>query len=199
MMKVLNQKIDVEMMNTPIVVNIFGGPGSGKSTTAAGVFSLLKLHKIETELITEFAKDLVWEERSHTFKNQHYLFGKQHHRLWRIGDKVDVMVTDSPIFLSVVYRKELYSDAFRKVVLEEFNAYNNINFFLKRTNTYNEVGRNQNKNEAKQIDREIIRDLDKYNIDYFVVNVDVSTTNKITEQILRLFNKKIRFRLDKIN
>ena len=197
-MKVLNQKVDVDQMNLPIVVNLFGGPGCGKSTTAAMVFSLLKLHDVETELITEFAKDLVWEERSHTFKNQHYLFGKQHHRLWRIGDKVDVMVTDSPIFLSVVYRKELYSDAFRKVVIEEFNAYNNMNFFLKRTKTYNELGRNQTKKEAKQIDREIIRDLDKHDVDYFVINVDISAPNLITEKVLHLFNKEIKFKLNKV-
>ena len=198
MMRVLNLKTDVDMMNYPIVVNLFGGPGTGKSTIASAVFSLLKLHNIETELITEFAKDLVWEERFHTFKNQHYLFGKQQHRLWRVGNKVDVMVTDSPIFLSVVYRKELYSDAFRKVVIEEFNAYNNINFFLKRTKSYNEVGRNQNKEEANQIDREIIKDLDKYNIDYFVVNVNISTPNLITERILYLFNKEIKFKLNKV-
>ena len=198
MMRVLNLKTDVDMMNYPIVVNLFGGPGTGKSTIASAVFSLLKLHNIETELITEFAKDLVWEERFHTFKNQHYLFGKQQHRLWRVGNKVDVMVTDSPIFLSVVYRKELYSDAFRKVVIEEFNAYNNINFFLKRAKSYNEIGRNQDKKEAAQIDREIIKDLDKHNIDYFVVDVNVLTPNLITEKILYLFNKEIKFKLNKV-
>jgi hypothetical protein len=194
MMRVLNLNTDVEMMNTPIVINLFGGPCCGKSTISAGVFSLLKLHSIETELITEFAKDLVWEERFRTFKNQHYLFGKQHHHLWRIGDKVDVMVTDSPIFLSLVYRKELYSDAFRKVVLEEFNAYNNINFFLNRTKAYNETGRNQNEKEAKQIDKEIMKDLDEHNIDYFVINSDFIAPNRITETILHLFNKKIKIK-----
>lgn len=198
MMKVLNLNTDVEMTNTPIVINLFGGPGCGKSTTAAAVFSLLKLHSVETELITEFAKDLVWEERFHTFKNQHYLFGKQHHRLWRVGDKVDVMVTDSPIFLSLVYRKELYSDVFRKVVLEEFNAYNNINFFLNRIKPYNEVGRNQTKKEAKQIDREIIKDLDKHSIDYFIINSDIMAPNLITEKILHLFNKEIKYKLNTV-
>ena len=198
MMKVLNLNTDVEMTNTPIVINLFGGPGCGKSTTAAAVFSLLKLHSVETELITEFAKDLVWEERFHTFKNQHYLFGKQHHRLWRVGDKVDVMVTDSPIFLSLIYRKELYSDAFRKVVLEEFNAYNNINFFLNRIKPYNEVGRNQTKKEAKQIDREIIKDLDKHSIDYFIINSDIMAPNLITEKILHLFNKEIKYKLNTV-
>ncbi len=168
------------------------------STTAAAVFSLLKLHGVETELITEFAKDLVWEERFHTFKNQYYLFGKQQHRLWRVSGKVDVMVTDSPIFLSVVYKKELYSDAFRKVVIEEFNSYNNMNFFLNRTKSYNEVGRNQNEKEAKLLDREIIKDLDKHNIDYFIINSDVLAPNLITERVLHLFNKEIKIKLDTV-
>jgi len=198
MMKVLNPSVDVDMKNYPIVINLLAGAGAGKSTIAAAVFSLLKLHDVETELITEFAKDLVWEERFYTFKNQHYMFGKQQHRLWRVAGKVDVMVTDSPIFLSVVYRKELYSDAFRKVVIEEFNAYNNINFFLKRVKSYNEVGRNQNKEEAEKIDKEIIRDLDKHDIDYFCINSDFTAPNLITEKILHLFDKEIKFKLNEI-
>jgi adenylylsulfate kinase-like enzyme len=32
MMKVLNLNTDVETMSTPIVVNLLGGAGSGKST-----------------------------------------------------------------------------------------------------------------------------------------------------------------------
>ncbi len=44
-----------------LVVNLLGGPGSGKSTTAADVFARLKWQDINCELVTEFAKDLVWE------------------------------------------------------------------------------------------------------------------------------------------
>ena len=191
MMRVLNLNTDVEMMNIPIVVNLFGGPSTGKSTTAAGVFSLLKLHNINTELVTEFAKDLVWEERFRTFKNQHYLFSKQQHRLWRIRDKVDVIITDSPILLSVVYKQELSSDIFKQFVLEEFNSYNNMNFFLNRSKQYNKVGRNQNEQEAKRLDKEIIKVLDKHNINYFVVGGDFTAQNRIVESILSLFNNII--------
>jgi hypothetical protein len=197
-MKVLNLNTDVEMMNTPIVVNLFGGPCCGKSSIAAGVFSLLKLHNIEAELITEFAKDLVWEERYHTFKNQHYLFSKQQHRLWRVSDKVDVMVIDSPILLSVVYRQELSSDIFKQFVVEEFNYYNNMNFFLNRTKQYHEVGRNQNEQEAKKLDKDIIKVLDKYDIDYFVIDGNFSAPNKIVESVLRVFNKEIKFKLNTV-
>ena len=44
-----------------LVVNLFGVPGAGKSTGAAYIFSKLKLVGINAELITEFAKDKVWE------------------------------------------------------------------------------------------------------------------------------------------
>lgn len=195
MMRVLNLNVDVDVMNTPIVINLFGGPACGKSTTSAAVFSLLKLHDIETELVTEFAKDLVWEERFKTFKNQHYLFSKQQHRLWRVSDKVDVIVSDSPILLSIVYRQELSSDIFKQFVLEEFNSYNNINFFLNRTKQYHEVGRNQNEQAAKKLDKEIIKILDKHDINYFIINGDFAAPNRIIENILHLFNKKIKVKL----
>lgn len=37
-----------------IIVNLFGTPGAGKSTGAAYVFSQLKMHGINCELVTEF-------------------------------------------------------------------------------------------------------------------------------------------------
>jgi len=45
-----------------IVVNFFAPPGHGKSTFAALVFSKLKMLGVNCELVSEFAKDMVWEE-----------------------------------------------------------------------------------------------------------------------------------------
>ena len=42
------------------IINIFGNPGSGKSTIAAYLFTELKSRNIEVELVTETAKDLVY-------------------------------------------------------------------------------------------------------------------------------------------
>jgi uridine kinase len=42
-----------------LIVNIYGMPSAGKSTTAAGVFSELKWLNIDCELATEYAKDKV--------------------------------------------------------------------------------------------------------------------------------------------
>ena len=72
-----------------VVVNIFGGAGVGKSTVSAELFAKLKKKGLEVEYVTEFAKDLVWEKRDETFKDQAYIFGKQYHRIFRVIDKVD--------------------------------------------------------------------------------------------------------------
>lgn len=47
-----------------IIINLYGSPGSGKSTAAAYIFSKLKMKGVECELVTEVAKDLVWDENS---------------------------------------------------------------------------------------------------------------------------------------
>ena len=88
-----------------IIVNLFGVPGAGKSTGAAYIFSQLKMKGINAELITEFAKDKVWENNEKVFKNQLYLFGKQSFRISRVQDEVDVIVTDSPLLLSILYNQ----------------------------------------------------------------------------------------------
>ena len=44
------------------VINLFAGPGTGKSTTAAGLFYKMKSKGYMVELVTEFAKDLVYQE-----------------------------------------------------------------------------------------------------------------------------------------
>jgi hypothetical protein len=184
-------------MERPIVTNIFGGPGLGKSTTSAGVFCLLKLHDIEVEYVDEFCKGLVWEERDFTFKNQLYLFTKQQHRIWRAADKVDVVVTDSPVLLSCVYRKEMSSDAFKQVVLETHNMHNNMNFLLTREKKYHTVGRNQTKEEAINLDNEIKEMLETYKVPYEVISGTYEATNKIAEKVLDKFGKELMFRLQK--
>ena len=49
-------------MKNTLVVNLFGGPGCGKSTLMAGIFHQLKLKGYDCEMVTEFMKDLVWEK-----------------------------------------------------------------------------------------------------------------------------------------
>jgi len=66
-----------------IVINLIGSPGVGKSTFASYLFFKLKNYGFNCELVSEFAKELVWEERNETFKDELYIFGKQQHRFFR--------------------------------------------------------------------------------------------------------------------
>ena len=101
------------------VINLFGQPGAGKSTGAAYIFSQLKLRGINAELVTEFAKDKVYEETKEVFNNQIYIFGKQYFRMSRIAKKVDVIITDSPLLLSSFYTSgESYDKELNDLVLK---------------------------------------------------------------------------------
>lgn len=89
------------------VINLIGGPGAGKSTTAAGVFFLLKLLNVRCELVTEFAKELTYDENWSDLKRQLYVTAEQERRQRRLVDKVDFIVTDSPLLLGVFARETL--------------------------------------------------------------------------------------------
>jgi hypothetical protein len=148
-----------------IVVNLFAGPGSGKSTTCAGVFAKLKLAGINCEMALEYAKDKVWEESNKVLDDQIYVFGKQLHRIFRLKDKVDVVITDSPILLSIIYDKT-GNKYFSDLVLNQFNNFDNRNYFIERTTVYNPKGRLQTEDEAKEIDKVLLDLLKDCNIEY---------------------------------
>lgn len=132
-----------------LVVNLFGAPGAGKSTGAAYVFSKLKLAGINAELVTEFAKDKVWEESKAVFQNQAYIFGKQYFRISRLQDKVDVVITDSPLLLSSFYSSDqTLGMEFDSLVTKVFNSYHSMNVFINRVKPYNPAGRFQNETES---------------------------------------------------
>ena len=151
-----------------LVVNLLGGPGIGKSTLAAEIFVYLKKSGVECEYITEYAKDKTWEDSQKTLSNQIYVFGKQHHKMFRVNDKVEVMICDSPLLISIVYGDVQNEDNFYKLIIDEFNKFNNINFYLKRDTVYDPIGRNQTEEEAKKIDNKIEDILNENNIDFSI-------------------------------
>ena len=175
-------------MKDTIVCNLYGGPGTGKSTTAAGVFSELKLSDINAELVTEYAKDKVWEGSHSILEYQIYVFGKQLLRIQRLLGKVDVIVTDSPLLLSVVYGKK-ESQEFQDLVISEYNKMNNLDVYLLRGKKYNESGRLQTENQARILDGTIKLLLDMYAPEYRRVVADRAAIQHVSALILNQFNE----------
>ena len=166
------------------VINLFAPPGSGKSTTAAGVFYDLKSAGVNAELAGEYAKDLVWSGRQRCLSDQLYVFGKQHHRVYRLQQDCDVVVMDSPILLGLAYADH-YPQCFKDTVHWAFNQYDNLNFYINRVKKYNPKGRNQTEAESDAKGLEIKALLSGYNVRYTTVNGDDHGRDFIVSQVLK--------------
>ena len=176
-----------------IVVNLFGVPGAGKSTGAAYIFSNLKMRGINAELVTEFAKDMVWENNTEVFKNQAYIFGTQSFRISRCQDKVDVIVTDCPLFLTAFYNKSpILGKQFNDVVFNVFNSYNNVNFFIDRVKDYNPIGRLQTEKEAQALREPMLKMLKDYNVDFTTIDGTFKGYDLIVEQISEIAKENMK-------
>ena len=178
-------------MKKPLVVNLFGVPGAGKSTGAATVFAELKKAGINAELVTEFAKDKTWEHNMMALDCQEYVFGKQSYRLCRCRNNVEVIVTDSPLPLTLIYNKNPALDYnFDKVVMNVFNTYNNYNYYIHRVKPYNPRGRNQTEAESNAL-KEPIKDLlANYKIKYKEVTGDDIGYQFIIKDVLKEITNK---------
>ena len=168
-----------------IVINLFAGPGSGKSTTCAGIFAKLKLAGINCEMALEYAKDKVWESSYEVLDDQIYVFGKQLHRIFRLKDKVEVVITDSPLLLSILYDKT-ENPYLRDLVLDQFGKFDNRNYFIHRDTDYNPKGRLQTESEAKEIDKVLINLLNRFEVDYKMVDKEEAAEiifNEIMEEL----------------
>lgn len=145
------------MSTLPRIINFYAGPGTGKSTTATALFSELKQLGINCEYVSEYAKDATWERRGpKVFEAQEYLFGKQHFRMARVSDEVDIIITDSPILLTCVYMPVGFGmPSLVPTVKEAYGLYDNLDIFLERNKPYNPKGRNQTLEQAKELDGRI--------------------------------------------
>jgi len=165
-------------MKKTIVINILGGPGVGKTTIASELFSLLKKKGYEVENVSEFAKELVWENRSAAFNDRLYMHAEQNHRLIQMNNHLDFIITDSPLILTSIYNhyylKKVYPNSYNKmideVVKQTWSLYNNKVFLLPRVSDYHNLGRRENEKEAKDIDVLISKYLKANKIKYTAIN-----------------------------
>jgi hypothetical protein len=178
------------------IINLYGGPGTGKSTISSEIFSILKKEGFNTELVREFAKDVVYEENHNQLNNQFYISAIQQKRMvdvikyYQDRNEDAIIVTDSPIIMGIFYNSNDKNKYLNKCIIQEFkkpNGYEvaNINIFLNRVEEYNPYGRTHSEEEAKKLDKKILKKLKK--IDPNLLYVDVTKdTAKFIFQLLKL-------------
>lgn len=148
------------------IINLYCGPGGGKSTNAAFLFYLLKAEGKNSELVREYVKDWAWENRKISTYDQLYFLGKQIRRESMLYGKVDWIVSDSPVMMNLYYAQKYctlsLSEGVRAGTLSFYqqaaeDGHKHIHVLLKRTKPYSSDGRYQSEAEAVEIDAELRR------------------------------------------
>lgn len=154
------------------VINLFGGPGVGKTTTYLGLSYELKRRGLSFEAVDEYAKKAVWEGREDILADQLYILAKQNKQLVRLIGKVDIVVNEAPIINGMAYTPENYYSSFGPFVREVWNSYDNMSFLIERRFDYDPVGRYQDEQGAIEVDFRVKELLDSEGIPHISVGAD---------------------------
>lgn len=171
-----------------VVVNFWGGPGSGKSSLTGGLFYNLKTkHLIRSEMAREIAKVLVWDGRHKMLQQQGLVTALQKQEIDIVHDHVNVVICDSPILLGSIYAPKHYPQSYHDFLLWQHNQYDNINIVVNRNKPFDPNGRMHNEEEAADAHLEIIQLLNKNGFAYFETTSDglEEVTAYVVEQIRR--------------
>ena len=177
------------------IINLFGGPGIGKSSIAAGLTYKLKKRHISCDAPYEFPKVLAWDKNKEAIGDQLYVVANQHRGIAKSFGKVKYIIVDSPILLSLVYKNyynnsetypaKLYGKEFDDLIIFMNNYYSSVNIVLKRSEegVHNDKERYQNLEESINLDNAIKAKLEEFQIPYIEVEVNKGSVNKILEII----------------
>jgi hypothetical protein len=175
------------------VINLYGGPGTGKSTSAAYLYYLLKQGGRNVEMVREYVKDWAWEGRKIGDFDQLYFLGKQSRKESMLFDKVDFIVTDSPIAMSSFYAKLYNPEVIAKPITMAVRAYYDLSIakkhrhwhvFLARSKVYNPSGRFQTEAQAKVMDVQLKTELQSLGMDITDCDTDEQALKQLYQHII---------------
>jgi nicotinamide riboside kinase len=151
-------------MNKTTIINLYGGPSAGKSTSAAYLYFLLKITGFNVELVREYVKEWIWDERKFSQYDQVYFLGKQIRRESLLLNKVEFIVTDAPVMMNLMYAEKycgkFISAGVREATINYYeqakeDKFNHVHILLNRSKPYQSEGRFQSEKEAIEIDTEV--------------------------------------------
>ena len=177
------------MNDKKYVVNFFAGPGAGKSTTAAKLFGEIKSRKvIKCELVTEYAKELVYSNQVKILTDYpDLIFATQRKRLNDALGVVDLVIMDTSLIFSTLYH-DIKSEHLINYIYETYRSYNNINIFVNRDDSsFEDYGRIHNEEESKLYDEIMADVVSVYDFPVIYHNVKDDIKN-LTDKILKIVN-----------
>ena len=144
-----------------IKINLYGAPSSGKTTLAGQIFASLKSKRYNIAYVQEYSKDLVYQGidmRTLGEIDRINILAEQLRREKILKNKVDYLVTDSPLCLTAYYhkdplKKEDWSYA-KDIALRHLND-DEFHFWLGSVDEYEFEGRSHTPEESDAIQKEM--------------------------------------------
>lgn len=168
-------------MKDTLVVNFIAGPGARKTTLALSLAAKFKWANINAEYVSEYAKDVTWNESFKLFDNQLLILAEQYHRVRPLLGKVDIVLQDTSLLNSLAFLQKEEFKNFEPLILELCSTMNCLNVFVERVHPYHSIGRIQTEVQSKELDKRYIEIMNKNNIPYIRVSGE-------EESILPLFH-----------
>jgi nicotinamide riboside kinase len=174
-------------------IGICGAPSSGKTETAKSISHLLNTHFHANSFhVLEYATSFIQKyDRHPNAMDQFMLWYSQRAREENAATKANIVISDSPTFLSYIYmmyyqRKpmdnqfKIYLAKLYKRILEDIDRYNKIIYLRPKNLTENNV-RFQNQEEIHEIARRIHSFLECHNIPHIVT--ECGNASKILREL----------------
>ena len=171
------------------VINLIGAPGVGKSTLMAMIFVELKKRNYSCEMVHEWIKTLVWQNKLDIIQNQHYIIQQQYENIKCLDNKVDYIILDTSLVNYMYYNRTdsgnicniEKTESFAKNLMAEFD---NIFIFVKRNhnNYYETKGRLHTSEQSEQIEYDLESLIKELNLNIVTFNSS-SDDNKVKELI----------------
>jgi len=188
---VINHLPETKMRLYPTkVINIIGGPGSDKSLFSAAIVLYLSLHGKTVETIPDYAKTLVWQQNFEVLKNQYYIAQRQYDMLSLIDGQVHFLITECSL-PQLLFYNENYADNIcdvaktRDQILQWYRQNDNINVMVKRSDKkYVRTGRFQDEEQAKEVDRGLLRIMQRERLPYTELAPDIQSINAFAEALM---------------
>lgn len=154
-----------------IIVEFFGGPGSGKTTLASSAFSYYKRQAKSVEFTREYAQELIYEGREHLLPYQFVVAAGQYRKYKELElSGANIVFSDTSLSLSKIYARPGRIKKHLIPLLDEAEKeFEIIKVFVQRKKPFDTQGRVHSEEESQQLDLEIIEKLQPFN---FVVTGD---------------------------
>lgn len=156
------KELVMEPQNSTTVINLFGGPSTGKSTLQSEIYAYLKKKNKSVEMVREVAKKWAWAKKDITALDQLNIIGEQIKDESELYGKVDYIITDSPILLGAFYMNFNHNQMFMANMVKDYMKFAKShgisykNFILSRKYIgYDLKGRYQKFDEIANLDEQL--------------------------------------------